>query len=364
MPNSDFKPGGRPTLIGSLPLASHREALDWILANTPEIPLWPQLPCKAEEGMMVQFLEGIPCVREETERTFFTTEADNFETEQLSFYEEYLQVSEDINGLADSRFQVSRDRAEGLYLLAETAADLPDIDALKGQITGPFTQLTAVKDETERLGYYDPAIRDMVVKGLAMKAAWQVDLLKKGAPQLPILMFIDEPALAGLGSSSFISISKEDISLDLTEVSDAIHKAGGLSGVHVCANTDWNLLLQSDIDIISFDAFGFFDRFVTCREQIHSYLDRGGIIAWGIVPTSNEKDILDQTPESLAALWEEQAGRLARPQMDIAAILEQTLITPSCGTGSLSRELAERVLHLTRDTSRLIRDTFIVPTEE
>ncbi len=359
-----FKPGGRPTLIGSLPLDSHREALDWILANTPAIPLWPQLPGKAKEGMMVQFLEGIPCVREETERTFFSTETDNFETEQLSFYEEYLQVSEDINGLADSRFQVSRDRAEGLYLLAETAADLPDINALKGQITGPFTQLTALKDKTERLGYYDPVIRDMVVKGLAMKAAWQVNLLKKKVPRLPIIIFIDEPALAGLGSSSFISISKEDISLDLAEVSDAIHKAGGLSGVHVCANTDWNILLQSDIDVISFDAFGFFDRFVTCREQIHSYLDRGGIIAWGIVPTSDQKDILAQTPELLATLWEEQAAQLARPQMDIAAILAQTLITPSCGTGSLSRELAERVLALTRDASRLIRHKFIGPAEQ
>lgn len=359
MPETHFKPAGLTTLIGSLPLDNHQEALDRILTNTPAIPLWPQLPGNPAEGMMVQFLEGIPCVTEEDGHTFYNTEAGTFEADQLAFYEEYLQVSEDISTLAGSRFEMSKERAAGLYLLAETAPSLSETVALKGQITGPFTQLTAVKDGAERLGYYDPTVRDMVVKGLAMKAAWQVCFLKKGAPQLPVLMFIDEPALAGLGSSSFISISKDDIAQDLAEVSDAIHKAGGLSGVHVCANTDWNLLLQSDIDVISFDAFSYFDRFVTCLEQIHSYLKRGGIIAWGIVPTADEKDIFAASADSLASLWEEQAKQLVRPEMDITAIVTQTLITPSCGTGSLSRELADRVLRLTRDTSKLIRDKFI-----
>jgi len=50
-----FQANGLATLIGSLPLADHHEALDLILEHMPEIPIWAQLPVHGREGMMVQF---------------------------------------------------------------------------------------------------------------------------------------------------------------------------------------------------------------------------------------------------------------------------------------------------------------------
>ena len=352
-----FNAHGKSVLIGSLPAVDHREALELILASTPDIPLWPQLPVNPLEGMLNQFIEGLPCVTEDGGRTYFTIDAPGFEEAQLKFYEDYLQVTEDPTALLSSRFQISRERAAGLYRLAETVRSGQEYTAVKGQITGPFTLLTGLKDENDRLGYYDPTIRDMAVKDTAMKAAWQVRFLKEAA-DIPVLLFIDEPALAGLGSSAFISISKDDIGEDLAEVITAVHQAGGLAGVHVCANTDWTLLLGSEIDIISFDAYNFFDRFITCKNEISSFLDRGGIIAWGIVPTSEADDITRETAASLVTRWEEQAAMLADAQWDIRALLGQTLITPSCGTGSLSMTLARRVLSLTRDVADTLQKKY------
>jgi methionine synthase II (cobalamin-independent) len=354
---TEFHAHGKSVLIGSLPATDHREALELILASTPDIPLWPQLPVNPLEGMLNQFVEGQPCVKEDGARTYFTTDLPGFEESQLQFYEEYLQVSENPAALLNSRFQVSRERAGGLYLLAETIRSPQDFTAVKGQITGPFTLLTGLKDENDRLGYYDPTIRDMAVKDIAMKAAWQVLFLKEAA-DIPVLLFIDEPALAGLGSSAFISISKNDIAEDLAEVTTAVHQAGGLAGVHVCANTDWTLLLGSEIDIISFDAYNFFDRFITCKNEISSFLDRGGIIAWGIVPTSEEDEITRETAASLVSRWEQQAAMLVDAQWDIPSLLGQTLITPSCGTGSLSMTLAQRVLSLTRDVAETLQEKY------
>ena len=354
---TEFHAHGKSVLIGSLPATDHREALELILASTPDIPLWPQLPVNPLEGMLNQFVEGQPCVKEDGARTYFTTDLPGFEESQLQFYEEYLQVSENPAALLNSRFQVSRERAAGLYQLAETIRSPQDFTAVKGQITGPFTLLTGLKDENDRLGYYDPTIRDMAVKDIAMKAAWQVLFLKEAA-DIPVLLFIDEPALAGLGSSAFISISKNDIAEDLAEVTTAVHQAGGLAGVHVCANTDWTLLLGSEIDIISFDAYNFFDRFITCKNEISSFLDRGGIIAWGIVPTSEEDDITRETAASLVSRWEQQAAMLVDAQWDIPSLLGQTLITPSCGTGSLSMTMARRVLSLTRDVADTLQKKY------
>ena len=355
-----FAADGLPVLIGSLPLNSHEQALDWIFEATPEIPLWPQLPSNPREQMLPQFAEGIPCIVERNagtprSRIFFDTGYAGFEEAMLAFYETYLQASERPELLAGSILATSRERAAGLYLLADRLRTVT-VKAGKGQVTGPFTMLTGIKDEEGRAGYFDESIRDMVTKGIAMKAAWQTALLAQS--NQPVLMFIDEPALAGLGSSAFISVTAEEVQEMINEVAGAVHRSGGLAGIHVCANTDWSLLLGSDIDILSFDAYGFFDRLAPLTGELDAFLARGGIIAWGGVPTGRAEDITAESASSLCARWEAQMELLAATGRNKTELLRQTLITPSCGTGSLSQELALRVLALTRDISRSLRQKF------
>lgn len=353
-----FQADGHATLIGSIPLSSHAEALDLIFKHTPLIPLWPQLPGIWQEGMLVQYNEGLPAIETDGQRVFFNSDSEHYEADQLTFYEDYLAIMDNFELLADSRFKMSRECAEGLYQLTESPISAPEnIVALKGQITGPFTLLTGLKDQNDRPGYYDQMIREMITKGLALKAAWQVCLLKKA--NKPVILFIDEPALAGLGSSSFISISKEDIAQDQTEMIEAIHRAGGLAGVHVCANSDWPLLLSLDYDILNFDAYGFFDRLIACKDAVYSFLDRGGIIAWGLIPTSEEDHITKESSASLTAQWEEQAGQLVNETWSLPALLKQSLITPSCGTGALTPALASRVLQMTQEVSENLRSKYL-----
>jgi methionine synthase II (cobalamin-independent) len=361
-----FTPNGLPVLIGSLPLSDHKDALERIFTATPEIPLWPQLPGDPYEGMMPQFAEGIPCIREENlcdpeGRILYDISGADFEEQMLAFYEDYMAVQENQEAPAGARFRVSRERAEGLYYFAEALQSGQHNDglaALKGQVTGPFTMLTGIKDAQGRAGYYDDTIREMVIKGIAMKASWQTRFLAC-CNNKPVIMFIDEPALAGLGSSAFISVSNAEIQEMLNEVAGAIHQAGGLAGIHVCANTEWEILLESEIDILSFDAYSFFDKLAALNDQVHSYLDRGGILAWGGVPTGKPYDIEKESAESLTKLWEHQIKKLVRPGRDQAALLRQTLITPSCGTGSLRLEHAEKVLRLTKDVSASLRAKYL-----
>ncbi|CAK8716821.1 Methionine synthase [Candidatus Electrothrix laxa] len=363
--STNFTPAGLPVLIGSLPLSDHKDALERIFTATPEIPLWPQLPGDPYEGMMPQFAEGIPCIREENlsdpeGRILYDTGGADFEEQMLAFYEDYMAVLENPEAPAEARFRVSRERAEGLYCFAEALQGGQHNDglaALKGQVTGPFTMLTGIKDAQGRAGYYDDTIREMVVKGIAMKAAWQTRFLAC-CNKVPAIMFIDEPALAGLGSSAFISVSNAEIQEMINEVAEAIHQAGGLAGIHVCANTEWEILLESEIDILSFDAYSFFDKLAALTEQVDSYLDRGGILAWGGIPTGKTADIEKESAESLTELWEHQVKKLVRPHRDQADLLRQTLITPSCGTGSLSLEHAEKVLRLTKAVSNNLRTKY------
>jgi methionine synthase II (cobalamin-independent) len=351
---NNFKPECLPVLIGSLPIQNHQQAGKLVWEYTPEIPLWVQLPSFKQEGMISQFLPGMPGLTTNGDKTFIDTTSLTFENEILEFYEAYMAVSEDQARLKDSIFTISSNAAPGLFTLLENLSK-PEITpvAVKGQITGPFTFGTGLNDENGKAIFYNDQLRDTAVKLLAMKARWQTRQLAKSGK--PVIIFFDEPALTGFGSSAFISISREEIFGCFEEVFEAVHAEGGFAGVHVCANADWSLILDSSADIVSFDAYEYFDTFILYPKQIKAFLDSGKILAWGIVPTLNESAIARENVSSLMDIWNTKTAKLKALGIDQKTIFSQSLITPSCGTGSLSIENAVKVLDLTRKLSGQIR---------
>ena len=343
------------TLIGSLPLTDHGKASDLIMEYSPEIPFWAQLPVHKKEGMMVQFTPGLPGFYSDDGDGFVDTASDSYQSDLLAFFEEYMGVIEGNVELDTSRFALKENTAKGFFMFWDRLQSLNTLPiALKGQITGPFTFGIGILDQNKRPIFYDPQLRDTAVKLLAMKARWQTRRLAQ--LKRPVMIFFDEPALAGVGSSEYTSIANEDIRQCFEEVCEAVHLEGGLAGVHICANTDWSLVLESSVDIVSFDAYAYFDRFVLYPDQIKKYLESGKILAWGIVPTLNAEKLERETVTSLLGQWDKKVGELESIGVDVQKLTTQSLITPTCGTGALSINLAKKVLKLTRDLSHEIRE--------
>jgi len=352
-----IQPDCLPLLIGSMPLNDHVAASRLIMEHTPAVPVWAQLPVFPEEGMVPQFLPGMPAVAEKNGKTYIDTASETFDADLLAFFEDYMAAVASPEQLPGSRFALTEATGKGVAALVDALAGLktPPV-AVKGQVTGPITFGTGVKDQAGRSIFYNETLRDAAVKLLALNARWQIRTL--GRPDCPVIIFIDEPALAGFGSSELISISKEEILACLKEVAEAIHADGGLAGIHVCANTDWSLVLDSGVDIVNFDAYAYFDRFILYGSQIRDFLAAGGFLAWGIVPTLEPEKIERETVESLFAGMQARLEQVEALGIDRRDILRQSFITPSCGVGSLSLDLAKRVLALTRALSAKIREEF------
>lgn len=343
----------RPLLIGSLPVTDHDEALELVLRYTPEIPGWAQLPRHGIEKMIPQFMPGLPGAVMDADSAYVDTSAAAFDEEMLAFYQEYVDVTEGSLAVDESRFRLTTETAPGFFALAaylESAAVPPA--AVKGQVTGPVTFCTGLKDQEGRAILFDDQLKDAAVKLLALKAAWQVR--KLAAEGRDVIVFIDEPALAGFGSSELISVSREDVAGCLAEVIDAVHDAGGLAGIHVCANTDWSLILESALDIVNFDAYAYFDRFILYDDNLRAYLDSGRLLAWGLVPTLNAEDIEREDAFSLKDKWDRQVKALAQLGIAEDTVVTRSLITPSCGMGALSRDQALKVLDMTRALADMV----------
>jgi methionine synthase II (cobalamin-independent) len=330
------------TGIGSLPLTDVNEAVALPLRYLPEAPIWPQLPLrKHTERFCEMYSEAIPGLQVDTakERYWFDTSKD-LTPELEKFFERFLANDLEF-------FKISEDHAAGLYAFVRElkAKGLPKgARFLKGHLTGPFTFATTLKDEQGRDIAYNEVIFDAITKGLAMKAAWQIGLLKQFG--LPVIIFIDDPAIGSLGSA-FSAVSAEDVSSKLNEIIDVIHAHGGIAGSHCCGNADWPIFFRSNVDIVNFDAYGFVDKVLLYPDDIKRFFGRGGALAWGIVPTGDFTG--NETAAGLLAKLEDGIGRLAAQGIDRKTILRQALITPSCGMGSLTPDKALAILKLTRE---------------
>ncbi|KKL51623.1 hypothetical protein LCGC14_2293620, partial [marine sediment metagenome] len=164
-----------------------------------------------------------------------------------------------------------------------------------------------------------------------------------------------EPYLSSYGSA-FASLKKEQIVDSLNEIFQAIHKHNALAGIHCCGNTDWPMLMETQVDIISFDAYGYMEKMLIYKQEIDSFLKRGGILAWGIVPTSH--DVNEATTDSLLEKLESAIDSLVNKGIERRLINENSLITPSCGTGTMPLEEAERAMILTHDLSMKIKERY------
>ncbi len=351
-----FTPACLPILIGSLPLTDHHEALRQILATTPDIPLWPQLPKNPKEGMLRQFLDGFPGLTEEGGRFWIDTDRPSFAEEMTRFYEDVLQSADTAELPEESRFSLSEQTARGFSVLREA---LPRLDRLplsvKGQVTGPITCGIGVKDQHGRPLFHDDSLRDVLIKLLSLKARWQVERLRPWCRETGPLLFIDEPGMVNYDSTAFPGTSRAAVCSSMAEVIAAVKDSGGSAGIHICANGDWAPALQSAADMISFDAFSYFDNLILYHDELLAFLARGGILVWGIVPTGDPLAVAAVTEDELLARWQEQMDRVSGLGFAADRLQEQALIAPACGTGSLPPQLAERVLRLTAALARRIR---------
>ena len=333
------------TGIGCMPFLETESTLSLIGKSLPLLPHWPQLPKRGEqEHFIFQYLA--PLVKlgliaiEEGKAPYMNSEYADLPEKLTAFYELYLSVEAGDEEALEA-FAFPPDSAIGFYAFCEAVQnnEFPYAKFLKGQISGPLSVALTLTDQDRRSVYYDSQFRDVIVKTLALHTKWQAK--KLGGLGKQAIIFIDDPSLYALGASSHITLTKEEVTEELKTVIDAAKDEGSLVGVHSCANVDWSLLLTIGIDFLSFDAYGYFDNLLLYGDDITAFLKQGGTLAWGIVPTSEA--IFDETAETLYIRLLSHIDALAAKGVPRELILSNAVLTPSCGTGTLSIETAERI---------------------
>jgi len=330
-------------MIGSLPYKDANKAVAVVTRYLTDMPAWPQLPKRAYvENMYTQYSEGFPGIVVTESKTYVNRNQDL--TRQLErFYTDYF--ANDF-----SKYQVSAEYAAGLHKFL--SLDSLSSHAVKGQVTGPVSWGLTVTDETGKAIIYDETFADVVPKFLRLKASWMEQTLKKLNKKTVI--FLDEPYMSAFGSVG-MQLSREQVISLLNETYAGI---SGIKGVHCCGNTDWSILLQTTVDILNFDSYNYADSLAIYPAEVKKFLDRGGVIAWGIIPTSTEA-ILKESVPALKDRLEEAMAPFTRKGITMKKLVEQSLLTPACGLPTVSEDAAERALQLLAELSQTIRKKYL-----
>ncbi len=298
------------TAMGVMPHTDVDKALN--IALSLDIPYWPQLPNYSYyEDMYVQASENFPGIILDLERRTV-----KFSTEK--FYEELDNAMS--NWENDDFFDVSEKYSVVYHKFL--SLDLSKYIAIRGQMEGPISFGFYVKDENDRPILFNDEIRPFMFEFMAKRVNVQLKRLKEKNKNA--FMFIDEPGLQFL-FSALSGYSDVFAKQDIENLFAMIERP---RGIHLCGNPDWDFLFGFDMDIASIDIHTNQKVIPLYGNSIKNYIERGGIIVWGVVPTNYEpfkNENLDSLKELLKKIWD----IVIKAGVDREQLLAQSLLSPA-----------------------------------
>lgn len=334
-------PSCAATGIGALPHTDPIKACEAVLSVFPEVPYAPLLPARARsEQIVFAEAEHLPGAEVREGRLVVPDPGAHAEAmEQV--YLDYLEGNA-------APYAPSVATASGLHAIF--GRDLSAAALVKYQLAGPVTVGMQIVDETKRPVFYDAEYADVLAKVIAMRARWCEEALRERCVAQSTLVVLNEPYLAALGSS----VVPVDAGAAAAAWDDVAAVMEGSLGVHCCANTDWAFVMGLEPAVLSFDAYQFGHEFLLYGEDYARYLESGGVVAWGIVPSS-EEIFAGETAE---ALFERMTAlrRSACEYVDADLFYRRSLITPACGIKFAGEQEAVAIMQAAAALSRMARE--------
>ena len=226
---------------------------------------------------------------------------------------------------------------------------LTGIRYLKCQVTGPVTFGMQVVDQDRRPIFYDSRFSDILPKLIALRARWCEQTMREKTGVGETLVVLNEPYFASIGSS-VVPVDRPSVESGWKDITSVME---GSVGIHCCSNTDWGFVMSLDPAVISFDAYANAREFLLYKDDLASYLERGGVIAWGIVPADHQiflQESIDSLFDRYMSIRDQVTTYIAGDMFD-----DHALITPNCGIRFADEQGASDIMNAAAELSRRVR---------
>jgi hypothetical protein len=329
------------TAMAVMPHKDLNRALE--LALSMDVPYWPQLPHYSYyEDMYVQASEHFPGIILDMEQKTLRFSMDKF----IQEIEETMAHMDD-----PGYFDISETYSAVYHRFLKM--DLSDRPAIRGQLEGPISFGFNVVDQDKRPIIFEDTVRPFMLEFMARRINVQLSRLKKINPNA--FMFVDEPGLQFI----FSALSGYNDVTARTDMETFFSLVDRPRGVHLCGNPDWDFLLKLDLDVLSLDVYTNGEAFTAYAPSIKKFLDKGGIIVWGIVPTnieSFEKENVETLTKRLEGLWDSLASR----GIDRELLITNGMLSPAtcCLVNPDAEKTVEKAFSVVNELSQRLREKY------
>jgi len=334
-------PGSLATGVGALPHMDPKAACDDVLSIFPEFPFVPTLPNRGVcESIVFNDSARLPGRVIKGDRISVDSSQD-LSTRMEQIYLDYLDANY-------APYAATIKTASGFFEMIQRG--LPGgAHYLKCQVTGPVTFGMQVVDQDRKPIYYDPRFSDILPKLIALRARWCEQAMREKTHVDETLVVLNEPYFASIGSS-VVPVDRPSVEAGWQDI---IAIMEGAVGIHCCSNTDWGFVMSLDPAVISFDAYANAREFLLYKDDLASYLERGGVVAWGIVP-ADYRIFSQESPESLFDRYVSIRSQ-ATAYIEEDFFDEHALITPNCGIRFADERGASEIMNAAADLSQKVR---------
>jgi hypothetical protein len=319
-----YVPAGVATAVGSLPHRDADAAAAFVLDLLPDLPAVPSLPSRSPaERILAHGLVGVRGV----------TIDDGGDVR--------LDVDR-LDPLAAVTLDLDHDSFGGLRAFLRAAAGRED--PVKWQVVGPVTLgLALARRGAPPALAFDVAVR-AIREHLRTVRGWVAEALP-GCTQIAV---IDEPGFSGVMDPGFPV--PPDTAIDLASGALAAIEQYAVMGVHCCGPGDWAAIAATGPTVLSVPAE---PALVAVSGLLSAFLDGGGWIAWGAVPTDRPVGTSSERHwRALSDVWD----LLERQGCDATRLRQQALVTPACGLGLHDVAQAAAVLRMTAEIGERVQE--------
>lgn len=219
-----------------------------------------------------------------------------------------------------------------------------DGTAVKWQFVGPVTLGVAL----QRAGLPTAVAFDLAQATVRSALVELSAAVTAALPNSPQMVIIDEPSLVDLMSPGFPI--PPDEAIDRMSGAMAALPTTTLGGIHCCGASDMATLLASGPSVVSVPVSG---ELLDYAGYLTRFLDDGGIIAWGALPTGGPVPSRpDRAWRELSDLW----CSLVQRGCDPVQLRRRSLVSPECGLASHSVSVARSIARLTGDVGKRVKD--------
>ncbi len=339
---------------GSLPYHNTKLCKQMMLRLYENVPFLPYLPkINSEDNIIKRTTDNLPClyindkgITLENDITMLNSALEEYDSDinKVNGYEKFSSSAVYIN--------------EYLAILKRLQ---PTETVLR--LFGPFSLMQKIQNIEINDLLSEQNYRKYIVLSYSLKAQWFINLIQKTVPNIKILILFEEPLLNKFGSIKrrYDSVTKESLITLYAKIFSKIHHLGGYVGVECFEKCNWQIPIDSGVDLISFDGYNNPSSLSIIYKKINNFLAGGGYINWGFVPVNSENTVKNLKPDVLSDKLTKSMTQLACDGVHSELLFSRSTVSTIGNMDNLSIFFAEKALILSMQLSKKIPVSFNSP---